>query len=345
MKPNRPDISLIRKYLNGELDERAMYQLERQAQDDPALLDLIEGMEMGDQASDEAALLEINLLIQQRSQPEKTVKFVPWKTWSVAASLLILCGVGVLWLQQRKPDATQVVQKTKKIPVPQDQPLISEAEVSAKLSENKEVIASVIHKQKARTPEISTFRSTELPPMESAQSAPVEAKKTASARMSTSTLAKRLDSAFQSDGNLNEVVTIGYGTPKKSVDARSMLEPDSTVASTALAGKVAGVSIQSADQRAIRIRGRNSIDNAEPESGWKAYSKYLEKKARKINGITGIVVLTFNLDQEGKPIEVVVLNGLTDEANQKAIELLNKGSRWKRTAGMDGRITLVIRFH
>lgn len=345
MKPNRPDISLIRKYLNGELDERAMYQLERQAQDDPALLDLIEGMEMGDQASDEATLIEINSLIQQRSQAEKTVKFVPWKTWSVAASLLVLCGVGVLWLQQRKPEATQVVQKTKKIPVPQDQPLIPEAEVSAKLSENKEVIASVIHKQKAKIPEINTLIRIESPAMESAQPAPIEANKTASARMSTSALAKRMDSAFQSDGDLHEVVVAGYGAQKKSVDARSMLKPDSNVASTALAGKVAGVSVQSADQRAIRIRGKSSIDNAEPESGWKAYSRYLEKKAKKINGVTGIVVLTFNLDQEGRPIEVVVLNGLTDAANQKAIELLNKGSKWKRPAGTDGRITLVIQFH
>ena len=342
---NRPDISLIRKYLNGELDGRAMYQLERQAQDDPALQDLIEGMQLGDQARDEANLLEINSLIQQRSQANKTVKFVPWKIWSIAASLLIVCSVGVLWLQERKPEATQVVQKSKKIPVPQDQPLVPEAEVSAKLSENKEVIASVIHKQKAKTPEFNTLKSIESPAMESTQPAPIEADKITSSRMSASTLAKRLDSNFKPDGNLNEVVITGYGAQKKSVDSRSMLKPDSTVAGTALARKVAGVSVQSADQRAIRIRGKNSINNAEPESGWKAYSRYLEKRAKKINGVTGNVVLTFNLDQDGKPIEVVVLNGLTDAANQKAIELLNKGSRWKRPAGTDGRITLVIEFH
>jgi len=35
----------IRKYLNGELDARAMHQLEKEAQNDPFLMEALEGYE------------------------------------------------------------------------------------------------------------------------------------------------------------------------------------------------------------------------------------------------------------------------------------------------------------
>ena len=38
------DILQIRKYLNGELNARAMHQLERRAQDDPFLMDAMKVM-------------------------------------------------------------------------------------------------------------------------------------------------------------------------------------------------------------------------------------------------------------------------------------------------------------
>ena len=39
------DILQIRKYLNGELNTRAMHELERRALDDPFLADSLEGFE------------------------------------------------------------------------------------------------------------------------------------------------------------------------------------------------------------------------------------------------------------------------------------------------------------
>jgi len=47
------DILLIRKYLNGELDARAMHELERRSLDDPFLMEAMQGYEQteGDQKS------------------------------------------------------------------------------------------------------------------------------------------------------------------------------------------------------------------------------------------------------------------------------------------------------
>ena len=43
MSKHRDDIMQIKKYLAGQLDARAMHQLERRALDDPFLADALEG--------------------------------------------------------------------------------------------------------------------------------------------------------------------------------------------------------------------------------------------------------------------------------------------------------------
>jgi hypothetical protein len=93
VEKNKPDIALIRKYLNGELDARAMYELERRAQDDPYLMDVLMGMEMGNETEDEDSLATIDQLLGQRVQKVQTKKMIPWKSWSIAASVVI--GVSV----------------------------------------------------------------------------------------------------------------------------------------------------------------------------------------------------------------------------------------------------------
>jgi hypothetical protein len=93
---NKPNISQIRKYLNGELDARAMYELERQAQDDPFLMDVIKGMEDGE--NHQHSLDTIERLIDQRVQQDKTRVIPIYRYWPAAACLLIALGIGSWWL-------------------------------------------------------------------------------------------------------------------------------------------------------------------------------------------------------------------------------------------------------
>jgi len=111
--PNKKDISQIRKYLNGELDARAMHELERRAQDDPMLMDALEGYERakGDQ---KANLADLTNRLQQRTEA-KVKRMFPWVPVSVAASILIVLGVG-MWMitnkQPAKPQQTAEVVKS-----------------------------------------------------------------------------------------------------------------------------------------------------------------------------------------------------------------------------------------
>lgn len=104
MSKHKDDISQIRKYINGQLDARAMHQLERRALDDPFLADALEGYEAaaGDQRSNLAEL-------EQRLQDRADKKVRPmWIPLSAAASLLIIIAVGI-WLATKDEPAKKNV--------------------------------------------------------------------------------------------------------------------------------------------------------------------------------------------------------------------------------------------
>jgi hypothetical protein len=86
------DISMIRKYLNGELDGPAMHQLEKRALDDPFLMDAIEGYEKA-AGNQQNQLNELAARINQRVEPKKA-KIIPFRIISIAASVLVVLSIG-----------------------------------------------------------------------------------------------------------------------------------------------------------------------------------------------------------------------------------------------------------
>lgn len=104
MNKKESDISLIRKYLNGELNTRAMHQLEKRAQHDPFLMDAMEGYEKS--GSDQHDNLEIlNRRLQQR-YAKKEKKIIPWNIIAIAASVIIVFTAGGLWFYNSHPSNT-----------------------------------------------------------------------------------------------------------------------------------------------------------------------------------------------------------------------------------------------
>lgn len=120
MNAKKHDIALIRKYLNGELDARAMFELERQAEADPSLWDMIKGMEAGGK-NDQLILNEIDALIDQRVKKEKKRIIPLWTILSVAASLFIALGIGG-WLLIHQAEKTVPALTVVKKPAPAIKP-------------------------------------------------------------------------------------------------------------------------------------------------------------------------------------------------------------------------------
>lgn len=91
----------IEKYLNGELDARAMHQLEREAQNDPFLMDALEGYGKAG-VNQQANLNDIAGRLQQRTAKGKVRSMLIWRL-SAAASVIVLLGAIGLWLFNDKP--------------------------------------------------------------------------------------------------------------------------------------------------------------------------------------------------------------------------------------------------
>lgn len=74
----------------------------------------------------------------------------------------------------------------------------------------------------------------------------------------------------------------------------------------------------------------------QPVPGWDIYRKYLEDNIRKpVNdpNISGSVLLSFELDEKGKPVNFHILKGLTEACDTEAIRLIKDGPAWKTRAG------------
>lgn len=89
------DILQVEKYLAGELDARAMHELERKALADPFLYDALEGH--GKAGMTNANMDELNFRLQQRIAPPK-VRKLNFTVLAMAASVLVVLTLGGIWI-------------------------------------------------------------------------------------------------------------------------------------------------------------------------------------------------------------------------------------------------------
>jgi hypothetical protein len=114
----RTDISQqIRKYLNGELDDRAMHQFEKEALNDQFLAEAIEGYEKA-KTGQQDNIDDIHARLKARIN-KKEARIIPWRAISIAASILLFLGVGILWLANKHPYVTEPEAKKVAIISPQ----------------------------------------------------------------------------------------------------------------------------------------------------------------------------------------------------------------------------------
>lgn len=118
MDDKRHDISQIRKYLNGELDARAMNQLEREAQDDPFLMDAMDGYEQAT-GLQQRQLNDLDAMLQKRIGESKVRRIIPWKYYAAAASVLLFFTLGY-WFWPGRQQASQSKQMAEVVTAPAD---------------------------------------------------------------------------------------------------------------------------------------------------------------------------------------------------------------------------------
>jgi len=193
---------LIRKYLNGELDAPAMHQLEKRAQDDPFLMDALEGYENA-ATNQQANLDDLAGRLQKRITPKQR-RIIPYRTLAIAASVLIVFTIGWLWLNN---DHRPGPQTTAKIVEPAAKP------VAAKPVATDTVINNPIAANVVAAPEKSAKKAVRRGTLREV----VVADKTMADNMiaSTAPAAVKADTVAADTTPLNEMVVMNYTAPKK----------------------------------------------------------------------------------------------------------------------------------
>jgi hypothetical protein len=208
---NEADILQIQKYLNGELTERAMHELERRSQSDPFLAEALEGYETTGNKQDKN-LSDLSARLMQRIAPKKG-RVVPLWMISAAASVLIVCSVGVWWLS-RKPTGANETHIIANAPVEKKAlPAGSAKTDSVAVKQQKQVIAQAkIPARREKAKVYATEKVTEPPkPEDVLANVPAEYKNTVSGVIK--------DSVQKDTTALNEMIVMGYTSKKKDTSA------------------------------------------------------------------------------------------------------------------------------
>jgi hypothetical protein len=248
----KTDIPQIGKYLSGELDAKDMHELERQALDDPFLMDALEGYE-GNNQNQQANLDALNNQLQQRIAQNKQRSL--WPAIAIAASVLLVMTIGGLWLFHDTNSLRQgsgrilsdrvVITKTirkPRIPVLKNSPPVNvnptvlkpahshHLPVRQQISAGNEVLADQMEKSFSDTSYLGDTRVTKLPVKDSAPKANM----------------------------LSEVVVIGYGTQKRTSVTGSVSAINPAPLQKSVQGRASGVSIadkveKSSDSSKVRL--------------------------------------------------------------------------------------------
>lgn len=93
------DPEQIRRYLAGELDNKAMHALEKRALDDPFLADALEGF-AGRRPDQRVHLADLTKRLETRLKQNEKAIFTLNYRWLAAAGVLLVVVVGLLWTMQ-----------------------------------------------------------------------------------------------------------------------------------------------------------------------------------------------------------------------------------------------------
>jgi hypothetical protein len=298
---NKANISQIQKYLNGELDAKAMHALERQAQDDPFLMDAIDGYQTigTDQQSN---FDDVKQRFNQRTQQENKRPLILWRLLPIVATLLIALSIGFFWL---KPTSKQEA-LVKSIKPPQLQKVITAYEKET-LSNAKSAVAD-----KSIHGIIVDATGHTLAGVK------VHIKGT---KLSTKTdTAGRFSIAANTSKNaVLNIAANGYDAKQIKLNAK----PDLKVILSESTNELASVSVTA------YVEDDKPANKAHPLDGWKAFRNYLRENATMDDGATGLVKLAFTVGTNGMIDGIRVIKGNNEEMNQKAIDLVLNGPAWK----------------
>lgn len=302
MKTNYPDRLTIQQYLEGKLGPEAAHELEKQALEDPFLWDALDGYSVYRDSAADLSILQRQLHERiVHLQENKKVFDLTWQRLSVAAAAAVMfVSAGILFWMNSHNSPEQLASQSR---IPVEVNVIDKDSVEAMIgSKDKPVIASLTKKGSGlNQPAIS----------EDKQRHAIDNKSSVSSTKPENTGAAIIASPPQG------------GSSAPSLD-------DSEVRQA----KIARVGEDKGSLNEVVIRSGNA-----PKSGWLSYRKYVNLNTARFNAaprLKGSVLLAFQVGTDGKPINIKVIESLSEAYDKEAIRILRNGSDWTPASDRKG---------
>ncbi len=94
-----------------------------------------------------------------------------------------------------------------------------------------------------------------------------------------------------------------------------------------------------------RTRGSMKFEEPEPADGWINYNTYIANNIQMPdNSVSGQVQLSFDVDQNGNPVDVKVEKSLCQKCDEEAARLIKQGPKWKKKDKKSKRVTVTVPF-
>jgi len=109
--------------------------------------------------------------------------------------------------------------------------------------------------------------------------------------------------------------------------------------------------VSNRNANSIRARSNTMVfEEPEPEDGWENYDTYIANnlmmtdilKSKATSG--GQVELSFDVDKDGRPVNITVTKSLCDSCDKEAIRLVKEGPRFKQKTKRKGRTSVTVSF-
>lgn len=370
MAKDKVDIEIIRRYIRGELTPREMHSLERRAQDDPAWMDVILGMESDTEAVHDANIAALRERVASRIGRGRVRRLAPIQRWAIAATVLVAFTLGTLWFSQWHT-------------LDENQPTIASAPADTGTQQAEQRAVSSPHETlRKNAAEETTATAPPSKPPTSATEADAASKSAAA----PATVTKE-----QASDTSEPPVVIGYGRQERSsVVGAVTLPPDTeqtkqeeyalNARTTDSAGRFTlaqppdtlQAQLIGYEEQTVTLTGQDSLTIAlqpdvaalsevvvvgygdkrkpertfhpEPAAGWKAYNRYLKKGVRQAESLKGTVVLTFTIDEQGTPTDIRVIRSTHPALGERATQLVREGPKWQPGKNGERKVELQVKF-
>jgi len=341
-KPNHYTAQDIERYHNGKLSPAEMNALEKAALEDPFLADALEGYAFTNTASSDLAGLQQKLQKRIEGERRKNVFFMGPAWMKIAALFILFAGGGWLVFQtlnnkgeeiatneqlEQQPPVTTTEKATDTMPVFTG-PTMSDQTVAAEKQEVKSFPLQSTSANEQQQP-----ANTNPVPLAPQTSKLAAKEKDADKGYNTSDIMALREGKFMDTLNRSKAIAMEQ-INSGSFKADSIKNFDVVLQRSEAAVDEVVIMNKKSVASDRKSRMQIMVDTLEPAEGWGYFDDYIASNIKspdelKMKPVRGEVELTFDVNQQGEPVNITVTRSLCTACDKEAIRLLKEGPKWK----------------